>query len=242
MNDFTILVVEDDFIIAADLQARLNRMGYSVPRTVASGNETLAALEKFVPDLILLDIQLKGSLDGISVASLIQEKYQIPIIFLTSNTDSLTFDRARKVNPAAFLSKPLRQKDLQHAIELIREKREQVDEGDGLTEETIVLQDRIFIRNKSKMERVFFADIHYMEADRAYCKLVTDQQNFHLSLTLKGVMEQIQLTDLVRVHRSFAVNIKKMTGFSDLYVYFDDVKIPIGRAHKEQFMKLIRTI
>lgn len=241
MSPYTILVVEDDYIIAADLQVRLNRLGYSVPRTVATSHDALDAVRKTPPDLIILDIQLKGSLDGISTAALIQEEFQIPIIFLTSNTDALTFDRARKVIPEAFLSKPFRQKDLIHSIELAKEKsfnpKEEVS-----AEDTIILQDRIFIRTKNKMERVFFKDICYLEANRAYCKIITDKKNYPLYISLKSFIEKVPLKWLVRVHRSYIVNIQKISGFNDSYVYFNEVKLPISRNYKENFITLIHTI
>lgn len=241
MPRFNILIVEDEFLIAAELQTRLNGLGYSVPKIVATGHEALAAIEQQEPDLVLMDINLWGNLDGISVAKIIKERYQIPIIFLTSNTDDLTFAQARKVEPEAFLSKPFRAKDLQHAIELVIQKLDH-QESANLTEDTIVMEDRIFVKHHNRMHRVYTNDICYIEADRAYCKLITETDDFHLSMSLKSLYERISLPNLIRVHRSYVVNIRKMSSFSDVYVYFGEVKIPIGRAYRDDFFKRIRTV
>lgn len=241
MNLYNILIVEDDLIVATDLQVRLNGMGYSVPRTVTNGIDALSAIQKQIPDLILLDIRLKGSLDGISVAEMIQKDYDIPIIFLTSNTDALTFERASTVHPEAFLSKPLREEDLIHAIELVR-KNQIENEGDSLMDDTVIMKDRLFIKNKDRMERVFLKDIFYIKADGSYSLLVTAKQEYYLSIILKSVNERIQLENFVRIHRSYIVNILNMNGYNDLFVYFDEMKVPIGRAYKESFLKLIHSI
>ncbi len=118
MKKIRVLIVEDEPIIAADLEDRLIAMGYEVADQCSSGEEALRLLQRENADLILMDIQLDGALDGIETAQKILEKNLLPIIYLTSNTDDATFARAKSTHPAAFLTKPFRGKDLQHAIEL----------------------------------------------------------------------------------------------------------------------------
>ena len=118
MKKIRVLIVGDEPIIAADLEDRLAEMGYEVAQQCASGEEALLFLVKENIDLVLMDIQLEGEWDGIQTAQMILEKRLIPIIYLTSNADDATFERAKETQPAAVLSKPFRGKDLKHAIEL----------------------------------------------------------------------------------------------------------------------------
>jgi len=114
----TILVVEDDAIIAKDLQCNLARMGYNVPVTAQSGDEALRAIEESVPDLILMDIGLKGTMDGVEVAHHIRKKWDVPIIFLTSYSDEVTLQRAKATGPYGYLVKPFRVNELRISVEV----------------------------------------------------------------------------------------------------------------------------
>jgi CheY-like chemotaxis protein len=112
-----ILVVEDESIIAMDLRVTLSRMGYVVTSVV---NNALAAIEKAEqdkPDLILMDILLGGSLDGIEAAKIITYNHSTPIIYVTALKDEETMRRAYLPEPYLFLKKPYTEKDLKHAIE-----------------------------------------------------------------------------------------------------------------------------
>ena len=113
-----ILIVEDEMIIAANTSLQLTNLGYEVSGIVSRGEDALLHIKENLPDIVLLDIQLKGELDGIETAHQMQKDFNIPIIYLTSNVDEAHFERAKRTNPYAFISKPFKKLDLQHAIEL----------------------------------------------------------------------------------------------------------------------------
>ncbi len=114
----TILVVEDESIVARDIQNTLIRLGYHVPATAATANAAFDKLEEFKPDLVFLDIKLKGEMDGIQIAERIKTEYDIPVIYLTSYVDKATLDRAKITEPYAYLVKPYNEPDLQSAVEM----------------------------------------------------------------------------------------------------------------------------
>ena len=118
MSKIKILIVEDEPIIAADLRNQLNKLDYLVSSILESGEEAIDFVREKQPDVILMDIQLAGEMDGIEAAMEISKSHSIPIIFLTSNVDPTTFKRAQSANPNSFLSKPFRITDLIHSIEL----------------------------------------------------------------------------------------------------------------------------
>lgn len=118
MEKTKILVVEDESIVAKDIQSTLIRLGYDVPATASSAQSAFNKLEEIKPDLVFLDIKLKGDLDGINIAEHIKKTYSIPVIFLTSFIDKATLDRAKLTEPYGYLVKPFNEKDLQSTIEM----------------------------------------------------------------------------------------------------------------------------
>lgn len=112
-----ILIVEDEMLIGAKISMLLTNLGYEVTGILPRGEEAIAHVKENPPDIILLDINLKGKMDGIETAASLQQK-NIPVIYLTANSDEATFNRAKQTRPAAFIKKPFKQLDLQRAIEL----------------------------------------------------------------------------------------------------------------------------
>lgn len=117
-NPTTILVVEDEGVIAEDLAVSLRKMGYQVPVPVASGEEALSAAESVRPDLVLMDVRLRGPMDGVEAARLIQSRHGPPIIFLTAYVDDATLRRSLDAQPYGYLVKPVQDKELRITIEV----------------------------------------------------------------------------------------------------------------------------
>lgn len=115
-NKYKILVVEDEFIVAADIRMTLQKLNYSVLSTVNNGEDALKKVLFERPDLILMDITLKGNLDGIETAKIIMAKHGIPVIYLSALNDERTIDRALSTKPYGYLIKPFATVELQTAI------------------------------------------------------------------------------------------------------------------------------
>ncbi len=121
-----VLIVEDEAIIALEMEARLAAMGYEVINCVASGEEALEIVNATPPDVILMDINIQGKLDGVMLAKTIREHYAIPCVFLTAYSDDLTIKRAAGSNPLGYLTKPFSDREVHAAIQigLYREEKE----------------------------------------------------------------------------------------------------------------------
>ncbi|MBI4660137.1 MAG: response regulator [Verrucomicrobia bacterium] len=117
-----VLVVEDEGIIAADIQDRLTSLGYEVPATVASAEEALQKIPIYSPDLVLMDIVLQGEMDGIDAAAEIRKRFDLPVIFLTAHADESTLTRAKITEPFAYILKPFEERELQTALEMALHK------------------------------------------------------------------------------------------------------------------------
>lgn len=118
MSKTQILVVEDEGIVAKDLQALLREMGYHVPATVGTGDLAIQTARQNQPDLILMDIQLRGAMDGVQAAAAINSQQDVPIIYLTANSDEATLQRAKGTAPFGFLVKPFEERAIQAGIEM----------------------------------------------------------------------------------------------------------------------------
>jgi two-component system cell cycle sensor histidine kinase/response regulator CckA len=113
-----ILVVEDEVIVARELEARLTRLGYDVPALASSGDEALQRVVETQPDLVLMDIVLKGSKDGIEVANKMRVQFDIPVIYVTGYSDENTMQRAKVTEPFGYIIKPFSERDLRVQIEI----------------------------------------------------------------------------------------------------------------------------
>ncbi|HOV14968.1 MAG TPA: response regulator, partial [Spirochaetota bacterium] len=118
MDSTKIMIVEDEFIIAEDIKDVLTKLGYKISAIAFSGEQALKELEVQLPDLVLMDVMLRGDLDGIDTANQIIQKYKLPVIFLTANTDQATLQRVKSSEAYGYILKPFEQKELYTNIEL----------------------------------------------------------------------------------------------------------------------------
>ena len=118
MNEIRILVVEDEPLIAMDIEQTLNNIDFSVAAVANTYEAALHQLKTNTPEAALLDINLEDEKDGIDIAEFINQQYHLPIIFLTSHADKNTLDRAKKTQPAGYIVKPFEEKDLLAGLEI----------------------------------------------------------------------------------------------------------------------------
>ena len=116
------LIVEDEALIAEELRVRLSRLGFAIIATVDSADEGVTIAMRDRPDLVLMDIRLKGEKDGIDAAREIRQQVDLPIVYLTAYSDLLTVDRAKNSEHDGFLLKPFHRSDLQTTIQVAMER------------------------------------------------------------------------------------------------------------------------
>ena len=241
-----ILVVEDEMIIGAKVSMFLTELGYEVTGILPRAEEALLQLEENKPDIALLDINLKGEMDGIALAKILHTQHQIPVVFLTANSDDATFNRAKEAKPFAFLVKPFKKLDLQRALELTISLMANLPPSAPKEQESedalFVLSDRIFVRNKDKMVKILFDTILYVEAERNYCRIVTQTKEYLLTMPMKSLEEQLPLAQFQRIHRSFIVNIKQVDEVEEGAVLIGQKALPLSKSLREDFLARIRMV
>lgn len=236
MSKAKILVVEDEPLIADDIQAGLEEIGYHVVAVVDNANDAIAAIKKQKPDVALLDIKIEGSIDGAILADIIKKEYDIPFIFLTSNADPYTIDRVKKLQPAGFIVKPFDERDLRSAIEIALHKG---DRGDPQKSSETKDDRHLFVKHNGKLEKVDVNDILYAQAYDNYCFVYTPGQRYLLPITLKAVEAKLQDKGFIRVHRSYMVNINRITVIDELHLKIGDDKIPLSKTYKPELIRKI---
>jgi DNA-binding response OmpR family regulator len=149
----SILVVEDEVVVAQDIRRTLIGLGYKVSATVATGEGALREAEICPPDLVLMDINLKGPLDGVGTAARLQEKHGVPIVFLTAHADDVTLARVKRTLPYGYIIKPFAGRELRTSIEIALSRHgsesKMVAKANQLTELNAVLAARAQERKSS---------------------------------------------------------------------------------------------
>lgn len=240
-----ILIVEDEMIIAANISLHLTTLGHDVTGIIPKGEEALVHIEQNQPDILLLDINLKGKIDGIEMAQIMQKTYNIPIIYLTANADEAHFDKAKSTNPYAFISKPFKKIDLERAIELTvnRVNSEKVQDLPSIDKTVpFILSDSIFVRHLEKMVRVDIKDILYIEAERNYCRIYSKLKEYLLVMTLKDLDEKLPQKYFIRVHRSFIINLSQIDEIATSHIVIAKKAIPVSKTLKEELLNRLQTI
>lgn len=241
-----VLIVEDEMIIAANISLQLNELGYEVTGIVPRGEEALMHIESETPDILLLDINLKGNLDGIETALAMQKKHDIPVIYLTANADDAHFNKAKETHPYGFIAKPFKKLDLQRAIELtitqIGVKEDSNTDIKPQNDEAFILNDCIFVRHLNSMVKVSITDILYIEAERNYCRIFSNNKEYLLVMTLKEMDKKLPARHFLRIHRSFIINISQIKEIATSHIVIGRKAIPINKSLKKELLKRIQTI
>lgn len=246
-----VLVVEDEIILAHDIRDRLADMNYEVVGIASSVEKAVAILKEKAIDIIMIDIILKGDKDGIELAKIVNETYQIPFIFLTSHADTSLVERAKKVHPYAYILKPFNDRQVKIAIELalmnFSNKTPGKDvfesqESDAEASQVLQIKDSLFLKKNQHFERVPLVEILFIEADNNYCTIYTKSDRFVYAVVMKKVELQLPTANFIRTHRSYIVNVNQVSGFEGNLLFVGTHKIPVSKSQKEQVFKLFKTI
>ena len=238
MSKIKIGIVEDEVIIADHMADILLKLGYDVPEPAGTYAEAIQLIEDEVPDLILIDIQLKGKRDGIDLAQKIKEEYRTPFIFVTANSDNATVERAKKVNPSSFLLKPFTKDDLYTAIEICihNSSAARSEKAEGLLHNYII-NNALFIKEGPNCIKVKFSDILYLESEHVYVNVHTLNKTFLVRSSLQDYLQHFSDKIFFRIHRSYAVNTEHIQSVHAEYVSINDLMLPVGKSYRDLFFK-----
>ena len=242
MAKVKVLIVEDESIVAKDIQNSLKKFGYQVTASVSNGEKALQEVEEDRPDIILMDIMLKGKMTGIEAAKVIKKRFDIPVVFLTAYADDGTLNSAKVSEPYGYITKPFKEKELQTTIEVAIYKHEkdlQIKKERDLYHSIIEnkeSKDSIFVRADYRLNKINFDDIFYVEALKDYVVINTTDNSYTTHTTMKEMVRILPSKDFVRIHRSFIVNLNKIFSikYPDLVIEGKMKVLPIGGLYRKE--------
>lgn len=198
MAQIEILVVEDEEVVALDIESTLTYLGYEVPAVVAYGKEAIELASEIQPDLVLMDIMLKGKMDGIDAAEEIRRRFGIPVVYLSANADVATLQRAKNSEPFGYVVKPFQEKELQITIEMALAR----NQAESRIKEALIKEKELselksqFIAIASHEFRTPLAVIQgSTELLERYCRPLDDKKSKHFQRIQSSVDDMIGLLD-----------------------------------------------
>jgi len=223
MDNIQILIVEDDLIQAEELGKGLTKLGYQVIGIIDNKTEALKFVNQQKPDLVLTDLRLKGAhlnQDGISLGKEIKSKYSIPVIFMSTHIGLLQHDQ---LTEEKVIKKPIL--DVEELSIFISQKIK----GKQTFLNTL-FKDSFFIKAGKNNEtiRIKYEDLLYIKAEGNLTSFnLADGKRYSLSTTLGTILRQIDYEPIIRVHNSYAINLKKITGYDNDSFLINDIAIPM---------------
>ncbi len=246
MAGIKVLLVEDDWIIAKEISYNLQDMGMEVIGCLDNAEEALRQIKTLIPDLVILDIDLSGEMNGIELASELKKKGLTPFIFLTALADTHTVEKAKLSEPYAFLVKPVTPETLYSTIEITMHNasKRNIEIAAAATSinDNLTYDDSIFVKSKKRLEKVLLKDILWVEAYDIYAMVKTTTGQYLLSHSLKSVEEKFPNGDFIRVHRSFFVNKHKIDAIDENNLIIENSPVPIGKTYRESLMKKLSVL
>lgn len=251
MAQTNVLVVEDESIVSKDIQQSLKKLGYHVVGAAATGEKAVELALEHKPDIILMDIMLKGEMNGIEAATCIRAEANIPVIFLTAYADESTLAKAKVTQPYGYIIKPFKEIDIHTTIEMALYKHKK--EAEVLKERDLLFnlvegqgagKDILFVKSNSRMVKLRTSDIYYVEALKDYVVINTLNTRYTIHSTMKDIEAKLPESEFMRVHRSFIVRIDKITAIeqNNLILENDKKIIPVGGSYKDELAKRLNLV
>lgn len=230
MSQFNILIVEDELIIAEMMKEMLLDLKYSVAGIAKNYEIAIEFISSNRPiDFVILDVNLGGEKDGVDVGRFLNANSNIPFIYLTSYSDPKTVSRVAATNPAGCLLKPFNSDDLFVTIELIRARNYQNNQ-------------KLLVKQGRDIVKIDTNDIEYVKSDNNYLEVITSSKTFLLRNTLEKFLQDANDTNLVRTHRSYAVNIVKIDAIKGASLMIGRHKCPISRAYRQEILDNLESL
>lgn len=249
MENVKVLVVEDELIVGESLKIMLEQMGYLVPAIFTNGKEVLDNFTPGFADIVIMDIHLKGKLNGVDTALGLREVSTAPIIYVTDNTDDALRRKAiAETNTVQYLTKPFTKAQIVTAIDLALKDIRRHELLNQAGQSSYLTDDFIFVRDNQLFRKLSIPDILLLKAEGSYCKLVykaekNTTREILFSDNLSFLEEKLKFAKcLYRVHRSFIINIAHLKKAQENRLWIDDIEVPVGKTYKNDIRLKLRFI
>jgi DNA-binding LytR/AlgR family response regulator len=239
MKPIRVLIVEDSAAAAEAIEITLQKHSLTVVAICHSGEDAVNTFKTKDIDLVLMDIELEGDMDGIEAASGMLRHRPVPIIYLTGHVDDKHVKRAMNTYPANYLSKPYDEAGLVRAVEIAFNNAY----TPGKSRHEASSRDEVFVLTESQQfERVYVNDVLYLKAARSYCDVVTEKHTYTVCSSMNHVQEKFANGEFIRVHKSYVVNSKRITRLVGNVIFVNDTEVKLGKEYREELMSVLKLI
>ena len=214
---YKILIVEDELLVATDIEESIENLGYSVQNVVDTGKKAIAEVERSLPDLVLMDINLKEEMTGIEAAQLITQKHDVPIIYLTANADIATINKAKVALPYGYILKPFTDKDLQTNIEIaifkfgndlkLKFESEQFNTFFDLKDHE---KNQIIVHASQGLEKINIDEVYFIEKDDNQTIVHLFDEEVATKKPFAELIEFFPKKTFMKVSEHFVINTSKV--------------------------------
>lgn len=247
---FRIAIVESDEARLHTLTQSVTEMNYVLAAAYNTRVAATASLAEARPDLVLLDVHLEGPYQGIELARYIRQHLPIPFVFITQVLDKQTVDAVKQTIPAGYIISPFTHEDLYAAIEMAlmhhavhheARRRNTAILSEPNADRPILLNDAVFIKQKTQFVKLHLQELAYVEACDNYVTLVATQAKHLLRSTIKQ-MEEALPQHFVRIHRSYIINLEKLDGFNPDQAFLAGFTLPIGKNYHSSLVERLSVL
>lgn len=248
MKEERILIVEDDPSIAENIQEILELLGYVNISIANSANQCVKIIKKYKPDLVFMDIKLKGDKDGIELGEIVKQMVDAPLVYVTSYSDPTIIERAKKINPSGFIVKPFNTNDIHAIVEIVLYNTRTKPAADAssakaASESPYLITDAVFIKADNAFEKVYYDDLHYVEANGNMVTIYTKDKEYSIRKSMKEIEEILPSSSYLRVQKSYIVHLGQVESFTTKEIFLKSgTTIQIGRQYYNSFLAKLNTV
>lgn len=239
-----ILIVEDNFELADNTKDLLEAEGYEVCGILDSGKRIEEVMFEKLPSAVLLDIHLYGEKNGIEIAHILRNKFQVPVIFFTSSSDKITIEKAKEISPEGYILKPFTRETLitTLAIAISNFEKKHTNFSEMIFHDRII-KGSIFIRDKGYLKKVNIQDIDWIKADGSYTHICTENQTIYtLRNVIKDVISKLPPVLFCKVSKAHIVNIDKIDALNSKEIIINNLAIPVGRNYYQNILSRLNQV
>lgn len=230
MSAVKILVVEDEVLIAEHIKKYLLSFSFSEIYLAHTKKMAVQMIDYILPELILLDLHLQGPKDGLELARMIDEKGNIPYLFITANADMLIIQEAIHTKASGYITKPVKKADLFASIQIALKSAAKTDDS------------FLLVKEQYSSVKLRYNDILYIESSSNYIYIITKTQKIMTRQSLDWAEMELPDHQFMRIHRSYIVNLSAVQRATSKSVFIGGMEIPISRANTgkmEEYLKKI---
>jgi DNA-binding LytR/AlgR family response regulator len=241
MAKIRVLIIEDDELVRVLLDVIITDLGHHIVASVDNAVDALVAYSVHQPHVVISDIEIKGNIDGIELAKKLLQIRKCQLLFLTGNSNSDTFNKAKKLAPLAFITKPIVRLELERSIDLAVEHS---SETIGFVTQSMPVDGCLYTRVGNKLKKIAISEIEYIEVDGKYSSISVAKRLVYCKISLKELQAKLPQRDFVQVNRSSVINLNCIEDIdmARQMIKMPSAEISIGRNFKESLLNRLNLI